>query len=97
MRKRIILTGMVEGRKTTGTKFTRGSQALWQELEARGWSQRELGRALGAHVGEINRVLHGARVPRLELIAAANSLFGIPIEAWTTPARFVPPARKAKS
>jgi len=84
-------------RKELGPHFSEACRLLWEAATARGWSQRRLGRELGAHEGEIMFVLYGDKKPRTEIVIEAASVLAIPAPAWKAPSSvpFVPPAARA--
>ena len=84
-------------RTDLGEHFSEGSRLLWQILEKKGWTQSQLREALGAHPGEISKLLYGDKKPRFDLIVEASRKFKIKAERWDEPPRvaFVPPAARA--
>lgn len=85
-------------RLTLGSRFSEGARLFWKKLERdgylkkRGWTSR-LRSELGAHPGEITRVLYGDRLPSLRLAGRIQQVFGIQAPAWHQPPSqpFVPP------
>lgn len=88
---------MANHRTELGEHFSEGARLLWVGAEERSWSQRRLGRELGAYEGEIMGVLYGDKRPRIEIVAAAERVLGTPASAWVSkPLKaFDPPAARA--
>jgi|SRR4051812_34587932 transcriptional regulator with XRE-family HTH domain len=85
-------------RKHLGKHFSEASRLLWCAVTERGWSQRRLGRELGAHEGEIMYLLYGDKRPRADIIIAAERVLSIAATTWNEPTSvdFVTPAARAK-
>lgn len=77
-------------------RFSEGSRLLWLLMMKRGWTQRELARALGKNHGVINRWLYGTRAPDEKSAAHVQEVLGIKSFLWSKPPRkaFVPPAAR---
>ena len=89
---------MANHRTELGADFSEGARLLWVAAEDRAWSQRRLGRELGAYEGEIMGVLYGDKRPRLEIVVAAERMLDVPSGAWLSkPLKaFVAPAARAQ-
>jgi transcriptional regulator with XRE-family HTH domain len=69
-------------RTTLGRFFNEGARLLWLALEARGWSQADLRRALGVPPGAHSRWLYGDRRPGRQMAQRIYTAVGIPVTAW---------------
>lgn len=83
-------------RLTLGPHFNEGARLLWGKL-AEFASLEAMRLAVGAHRGELSRILYGDRLPGLPLANRIADKLGIPTTAWEQPATvpFTPPAAVA--
>lgn len=64
--------------------MNRGQYDLKQWIERRGLSQREAASVIGVHWTSINKLLHGRRLPSLELATRIETETGITTRSWVT-------------
>jgi hypothetical protein len=99
MWKNITMQSMSLPYKRTelGPKFSEGARLLWLAMRENKWSQGELGKAIDAKPGVVNRWLYGDIRPGLAWAEELLAVVKIPLSAWNQrPVRaFVPPAARA--
>lgn len=72
----------MESSARDGGRATKGTEATWEAMRARGWRPCDVARQLGCHSGLVCRWLHGQRIPRVEWAEKIERLLGVDVRLW---------------
>ncbi|GAB1543628.1 HigA family addiction module antitoxin [Scytonema sp. NUACC21] len=69
--------------KLTPARVPTPGKILYRELEARGWTQKDLAEIMGCSVDTINKIIRGSKEITLETAIELSQALGTSPEFWT--------------